>query len=246
VEQRVVVVTGAVGGIGSAITERLWMDGWQIAAADIDEAGLARRRTIAIQRGQSLETFPVDVSVEASVGAAVEAIHERFGRVDGLVNNAGIVGTRAPIWEQPPGEWAHILAVDLSSVYYCSRAVIPHMLRRGWGRIVNIASIAGKDGNPYAAAYSAAKAGVIGLTKSIAKEVATAGILVNCVTPAEIDTPILGHPPQAEIDRWLSQIPMARLGQPIEVANLVAWLLSDECSFSTGGVFDISGGHSTY
>ena len=244
--QRVVIVTGAAGGIGAAITDRLATDGWLIAAADIDERGLARRRAEVLRHGRPLQTFQVDVSLEDSVVSMVRAVHDRFGRVDALVNNAGIIGTRAPIWEVPSGEWERLLAVDLSSVYYCSRAAIPHMLRTGWGRIVNIASIAGKDGNPYAAAYSSAKAGVIGLTKSMGKELATRGILVNCVTPAEIDTPILGRPPQAELDRWLSGIPMARLGQPMEVANLVAWLVSDECSFSTSGVFDVSGGHSTY
>jgi 2-dehydro-3-deoxy-L-rhamnonate dehydrogenase (NAD+) len=246
VQERVVIVTGAASGIGAAIAERLGHDGWLVAAADIDQQGLARGENAARRDGISMQTFPVDVSVQESVSAMVDAVHYSYGRIDALVNNAGIIGTPAPIWEVPELHWEHILAVDLNSVYYCSRAVVPHMLLGGWGRIVNIASIAGKEGNPNAAAYSTAKAGVIGLTKSMAKELATKGVLVNCVTPAEIDTPILGRPPQPELERWLSRIPMARLGQPREVAALVAWLVSEECSFSTGAVFDISGGRSTY
>ncbi len=244
--ERVAIVTGAAGGIGTAITERLGRSGWLVAAADIDPTALSRRQADELTLGRAISTFVVDVSDERAVASMVDAVSERYGRLDAVVNNAGIIGTRAPVWAVPAGEWEHILAVDLSSVYYCSRAAIPHMMRAGWGRIVNIASIAGKDGNPFAAAYSAAKAGVIGLTKSMAKEVAAHRIMVNCVTPAEIDTPILGSPPKAELDRWLAAIPMGRLGKPAEVANLVAWLLSDECSFSTGGVFDISGGHSTF
>ena len=244
--ERVAIVTGAAGGIGKAILYRLAQSGWRLAAADVDAARLDAALQAPELRGHAVEPFVVDVGSEDSVVAMVGAVHERFGRIDALVNNAGIIGTRAPIWEVPRGEWEHILAVDLHSVYYCSRAAIPHMLERGWGRIVNIASIAGKDGNPYAAAYSTAKAGVIGLTKSMGKELAKSGVLVNCITPAEIDTPLLGTPPKAELERWLAQIPMGRMGQPIEVAHLVQWLVSDECSFSTSGVFDISGGHSTY
>jgi 3-oxoacyl-[acyl-carrier protein] reductase len=243
---RIAIVTGAAGGIGAAICERLATDGWAIAAVDLDEGALMRRRATAIAEGVTYEVFVGDVAAEDRVAAMAAAVHDRFGRVDALVNNAGIIGTRAAVWEVPTGEWERIIAVDLSSAYYCSRAAIPLMLAAGWGRIVNIASIAGKDGNPYAAAYSAAKAGMIGLTKSMAKELATSGVLVNAVTPAEIDTPLLGTPAPAELARWLAAIPMGRMGRPVEVANLVAWLVSDDCSFTTGAVFDISGGHSTY
>jgi 3-oxoacyl-[acyl-carrier protein] reductase len=246
VSGRVAIVTGAAGGIGGAICERLAADGWAIAALDLDEGALARRQTTAIAEGVTYEVLVGDVASEDRVAAMVAAVHNRFGRVDALVNNAGIIGTRTPVWEVAVSEWERIVAVDLSSVYYCSRAAIPFMRAARWGRIVNIASIAGKDGNPYAAAYSAAKAGVIGLTKSMAKELAKSGVLVNAVTPAEIDTPLLGTPAPAELARWLAAIPMGRMGLPAEVAELVTWLVSDACSFTTGAVFDISGGHSTY
>jgi 3-oxoacyl-[acyl-carrier protein] reductase len=246
VSGRVAIVTGAAGGIGGAICERLAADGWAIAALDLDEGALARRQTTAIAEGVTYEVLVGDVASEDRVAAMVAAVHNRFGRVDALVNNAGIIGTRAPVWEVAVSEWERIVAVDLSSVYYCTRAANPIMRAARWGRIVNIASIAGKDGNPYAAAYSAAKAGVIGLTKSMAKELAKSGVLVNAVTPAEIDTPLLGTPAPAELARWLAAIPMGRMGLPAEVAELVTWLVSDACSFTTGAVFDISGGHSTY
>src|SRR4029077_17010283 len=169
-----------------------------------------------------------------------------FGRIDALVNCAGVAGISAPSWQLPQGEWERVLAVNLNGTSYCCRAVVPRLLGAGWGRIVNIASIAGKEGNPNAAPYSASKAGVIRLTKSLAKEVATRGVLVNCITPAVIATPILAQLTQEHIDYMTARIPMGRVGQPEEVAALVAWLVSDEGSFSTGAVCDISGARCTY
>jgi 2-dehydro-3-deoxy-L-rhamnonate dehydrogenase (NAD+) len=243
---RAVSVTGAASGIGAAIARRLASDGWHVAAADLDEDGATRLVAEQSSSGADARAYGVDVSDEASVVAAVGRIEADFGRIDALVNCAGVAGISAPSWQLPQGEWERVMAVNLNGTYYCCRAVVPRLLGAGWGRIVNIASIAGKEGNPNAAPYSASKAGVIGLTKSLAKEVATRGVLVNCITPAVIATPILAQLTQEHIDYMTARIPMGRVGQPEEVAALVAWLVSDECSFSTGAVFDISGGRATY
>lgn len=184
----------------------------------------------------------VDVTNEDECRRAIAGIPQ----VDLLVNSAGVAGRNAPSWELPDGEFERVLAVNLVGTYYMCRAVLPGMVARGWGRIVNVASIAGKEGNPNAVPYSSSKAGVIGLTKAIAKEVATSGVLVNCVTPAVIQTPLLGQVSSAHLQYMISKIPMNRVGQPDEVAALIGWLCSDECSFSTGAVFDISGGRATY
>jgi len=241
--ERVAIVTGAARGIGAAMATRLAADGYRVVVADIDNEEAARTAT-RISAAASPAT--VDVTSEASVRAMVADVLDRMGRIDVLVNNAGIAGTSAPCWELPPGEWERVLAIDLSGVYYGCRAVLPHMRERGSGRIVNIASIAGKEGNPNAVPYSAAKAGIIGLTKAVAKEVATSGILVNAVAPAVIETQILEQMTEAHVQYMVSRIPMGRVGQPEEVAALVSWLCSEECSFSTGAVFDISGGRATY
>jgi 3-oxoacyl-[acyl-carrier protein] reductase len=184
----------------------------------------------------------VDVTDEHAYRRAIADIPQ----VDLLINSAGVAGRNAPSWELPDGEFERVLAVNLMGTYYMCRAVLPGMVARGWGRIVNVASIAGKEGNPNAVPYSASKAGVIGLTKAIAKEVATSGVLVNCVTPAVIRTPLLGQVSNEHLQYMVSKIPMNRVGQPDEVAALISWLCSDECSFSTGAVFDISGGRATY
>lgn len=226
-ERRSAIVTGGASGIGAAIAHRLRDTGVQVQSFDITGGE---------------ETIKVDVTSEDDCRRAVAAA----GPVDILVNSAGVAGQNAPSWKLPHGEFERVIAVNLVGTYYMCRAVIPGMVSRGWGRIVNIASIAGKEGNPNASAYSASKAGVIGLTKSLAKEVAETGVLVNCVTPAVIDTPMLGQVSDEHLKYMLSKIPMGRLGQPEEVAALVCWLLSDECSFSTGAVFDISGGRATY
>src|SRR5688500_18748116 len=245
-EQQVAVVTGAASGIGAAIARRLAEDGFAVAVADVDELGAGETGRAIQNAGGAATAVPVDVSREESVRAMVDAVLARHGRIDALVNNAGIHGHTAPIWELPVGEWERVLAVDLSGVYYGCRAVLPHMLGRGSGRIVNLASIAGKEGNPNAVPYSAAKAGVIGLTKAVAKEVATRGVLVNCITPAVIETPILSQVSEQQIQYMVSRIPMGRTGKPEEVAALISWLCSDQCTFTTGATFDISGGRATY
>ncbi len=242
-EERVAIVTGAGRGIGAATAARLAADGYRVVVADLNAGAAA---VTASRLGAVAFPATVDVTSEASVRAMVADVLDRVGRIDALVNNAGVTGDSAPCWELPDGEWERVLSIDLSGVYYGCRAVLPHMRERGWGRIVNVASIAGKEGNPNAVPYSAAKAGVIGLTKAVAKEVATSGILVNAVTPAVIETPLLEQLTPAHIQYMTSRIPMGRMGQPDEVAALIAWLCSEECTFSTGAVFDISGGRATY
>jgi 3-oxoacyl-[acyl-carrier protein] reductase len=225
---RSAVVTGGASGIGEAIAHRLRQAGVEVHIFDIS--------------GGSSETIQVDVTDEDACRRAVSNAQP----IDIVVNSAGVAGQNMPSWELPDGEFERVLAVNLFGTYYMCRTAIPGMVSRGWGRIVNIASIAGKEGNPNASAYSASKAGVIGLTKSLAKEVADTGVLVNCVTPAVIETPMLGQVSDEHLKYMLSKIPMGRLGQPEEVAALVGWLCSEECTFSTGAVFDISGGRATY
>ena len=224
---RSAIVTGGASGIGAAIAHRLRSAGVEVHTLDVTAAP---------------DTIQVDVTDEEACRRAVSGSEP----VDILVNSAGVAGQNAPTWKLPDGEFERVIAVNLIGTYYMCRAVIPGMVARGWGRIVNIASIAGKEGNPNASAYSASKAGVIGLTKSLAKEVADTGVLVNCVTPAVIETPMLGQVSDEHLKYMVSKIPMGRVGQPDEVAALVSWLCSDECSFSTGAVFDISGGRATY
>ncbi len=236
-------MTGAARGIGLAIATRLAAGGARVALLDVDEAGVeaAARRV-----GGEAVALTADVTQTAEVDGAVRSVVERWGRLDVLVNNAGITGRSFPIWELADEDWDRVIAVDLTSVFRCCRAAIRVMLGQGGGRIVNIASIAGKEGNPTLVPYSSAKAGVIGLTKALAKEVATRGILVNAVAPAVIETEILQQMEKSTVDLLVSKIPMGRVGRPEEVAALVAWLASDECSFSTGAVYDLSGGRATY
>ena len=237
------IVTGGARGIGRAIVERLAGDGAKVLIGDIDKkAGDA----LAAELGASTTAYALDVTSEESWKSAVEAAVAFGGKVDILVNNAGIAGRAAPSWEFPLAEWQQMLDIDLTGVFLGCKSVIPGMIDRGYGRIVNIASIAGKEGNPNAAHYSAAKAGVIGFTKSVAKEVATKGILVNAITPAVIETEILQQVGPEHVKYMTARIPMSRTGKPEEVAALVAWLSSDEVTFSTGAVFDISGGRATY
>ena len=240
---RVAIVTGAARGIGAAIAERLSHEGARVAVADLDEAAAQQE---AERIGGNAFAVKVDVSNPESVQAMVQTVAERAGRIDILVNNAGIAGNSIPVSEYPIEEWQKVIAIDLNGVFYCCKAVIPHMRKLGKGRIVNVASIAGKEGNPNLAAYSAAKAGVIGFTKALGKELATSGIIVNCITPAVIETEILKQVTNEMVQYMVSRIPLGRTGQPEEVAALVTWLSSDECSFSTGAVFDISGGRATY
>jgi len=243
---RVAIVTGAGSGIGAAVAIRLATDGFHVAVADLRPAAAAATVATIISAGGHAHAVEVDVSSEPSVRQMISAVLASHGRIDSLVNNAGIAGQSGLSWELPDGEWEKVLGIDLSGVYYGCRAVLPHMLERGSGRIVNVASIAGKEGNPNLVPYSAAKAGVIGLTKAIAKEAATRGVLVNCVTPAVIDTPMVSQVSEALLQYMVSRIPMGRTGKPEEVASLISWLCSDECTFSTGAVFDISGGRATY
>lgn len=237
------LITGAAKGIGRAIATRLVADGMTVYIADIDEVGAGRA---AGEIGERAHAVALDVTSPESWSEAIGTVSTKHGDVSVLVNCAGIAGRAAPSWELSPEEWQQVISIDLSGVFYGCRAALPAMIEAGYGRIVNIASIAGKEGNPNASPYSAAKAGVIGLTKSIAKEVATKGVLVNAVTPAVIETEILQQLTQEHIDYMTSRIPMSRVGQPEEVAALVSFLCSRQVSFSTGSVFDISGGRATY
>lgn len=239
----VAIVTGAARGIGRAIAQRLHDDGMVVIIADIDNAAA---RSAASEIGERAQPHHLDVTSEDSWTALLADVSVCHGTVSVLVNCAGIAGRSAPSWELTPAEWRQVIDIDLTGVYLGCRAVLPSMLEAAYGRIVNIASIAGKEGNPNASPYSAAKAGVIGLTKSIAKEVATKGILVNAVTPAVIETDILKQVSPQHVEYMVSRIPMGRVGQPEEVAALVSFLCSREVSFSTGAVFDISGGRATY
>jgi 2-dehydro-3-deoxy-L-rhamnonate dehydrogenase (NAD+) len=235
---QVAIITGGLGGIGRAIAKKLRDTGAKVAAWDL-----------CADRGfddESHATFSVDATNEASVQAGLVATLSRFQRVDILVNGVGLVGNEVLMEALTFDEWARVLHANLSSVFLCSRAVIPVMRERGYGRIVNISSNAGKDCNAYQSAYSAAKAGVIGLTKSLGRELVDTGILVNCITPVLIDTPLTKTLSDTTREAAMSRIPMRRMGRPEEVATLVAWLASDQCSFSTGAAFDLSGGRGSY
>jgi NAD(P)-dependent dehydrogenase (short-subunit alcohol dehydrogenase family) len=238
---RCAVVTGGASGLGFAIVQRLLASGARVAIWDINpsvmsEAGIHDK----------VELIQVDVREPHSVQHAVAETKRRLSGIDILVNNAGITGPNMKLWDYPLDDWRSVMAVNLDGPFLCSREVVPSMRERGYGRIVNIASVAGKDGNPNASAYSVSKAGLIAMTKSLGKELADTNIRVNCVTPAAVETPIFAQMTQAHIDFMLSKIPMGRFGLVEEVAGMVAWLSSEECSFSTGAVFDISGGRSTY
>lgn len=244
-EQRNAIVTGGARGIGLAIARRLLASGASVSLWDVDSAALAQAEEELKPCG-TVHTAIVDVTSAASTEAAAASTAQALGKLDILVNNAGIAGANAKAWETEPKEWQRVLDINLSGPFHCCRAVIPHLLRNGYGRIVNIASIAGKEGNPTAAHYSASKAGVIALTKSLGKELATTNVLVNCITPAAIETDIFKQMSQTHVEYMLSKIPMGRFGKTEEVAALVAWLCSEDCSFSTGAVFDLSGGRATY
>ena len=244
-EGRTAVVTGAGRGIGLAIAQRLVDSNARVMVWDVDSAVLDEAVS-ALGGGDRVGATTVDVTAPASVDQARDLTIERFGKIDVLVNNAGISGPNVTTWEYPVEDWNQVLAVDLTGVFLCCRSVVPHMIAQDYGRIVNIASIAGKEGNPNAPAYSAAKAGTIGLTKSLGKELADTNVKVNCVTPAVIKTDIFDQMTQAHIDYMLSKIPMGRFGRVEEVGALVAWLASEDCTFSTGAVFDVSGGRATY
>ena len=242
---RVAVITGGAQGLGYATALRMLDSGASVMLWDIDSARVEHARAELSGRG-NVAAAMVELTDEASIEAAVQATLERYGQIDILVNNAGITGGNGTTWELEPAIWRRVIEVNLIAPYLVCRAIVPHMNARRYGRIVNIASIAGKEGNANASHYSASKAGLIGLTKSLAKEVAQCGVLVNCVTPAAAKTAMFDTMTQAHIDFMLSKIPMGRFLQVEELAAMVCWLSSADCAFSTGAVFDISGGRATY
>jgi 3-oxoacyl-[acyl-carrier protein] reductase len=242
---RTAIITGGARGIGFAAAQKMLASGAAVALWDIDGVALGKAAASLAKSGR-VYTAILDLTAEAEIGKAVEALIRDAGKIDILVNNAGITGGNAPLWELKPDVWRRVIEVNLVAPYLVCRAVVPHMTKAGYGRIVNIASIAGKDGNPNASHYSASKAGLIGLTKSLAKELATTGVLVNAITPAAAKTEMFGQMTQAHIDYMLSKIPMNRFVNVEELAAMIAWLASEDCSFSTGAVFDISGGRAVY
>jgi NAD(P)-dependent dehydrogenase (short-subunit alcohol dehydrogenase family) len=239
---RTAMITGGASGLGLKTAKRIIAEGGRVALWDRDAESL-------VEAGREIGaafTQAVDVSDYAAVKQAAARTHEALGKVDTLVASAGITGATVPVVEFPVESWLQVIAVNLTGLFYCCREIVPFMVRNGYGRIVNIASVAGKEGNPNASAYSASKAGVIGFTKSLGKELATTGVLVNCITPATFESAILAQLPKSQIDYMRSKIPMGRLGEAEENAALVCWLASEECSFSTAATFDISGGRTTY
>jgi 3-oxoacyl-[acyl-carrier protein] reductase len=244
-EGRVAVVTGGARGIGYATAARALRSGAAVSLWDVDADRLQTAAAELSALGP-VSSEHVELTERASVESATASTIARHRRIDILVNNAGITGGNAPAWELDPRVWQRVIDVNLTGPFLTCRAIVPHMLSGGYGRIVNVASVAGKEGNPNASHYSASKAGLIGFTKSLAKELATKNIIVNCVTPAAAKTDILSQMKPEHIGYMLSRIPMGRFVEVAEIAALICWLGSDECSFSTGGVFDISGGRATY
>ena len=242
---RVAVITGGAQGIGLAIAQRLLQSGARAILWDVDAQALSKAAGELSSLG-SVDTRVVELTDDAAVAAASADAIAKAGKIDILVNNAGITGGNAPSWELDPAVWRQVIEVNLVAPWLTCRHVVPVMLSQGYGRIVNIASVAGKEGNPNASHYSASKAGLIALTKSLAKEVATRGILVNAITPAVAKTAMFEQMTRSHIDYMLGKIPMGRFVEVGEIAAMAAWLSSEECSFSTGAVFDITGGRSTY
>jgi 3-oxoacyl-[acyl-carrier protein] reductase len=237
------VITGGAAGIGLAVAQRLVASGARVALWDRDDAALANAKAAL---GGGAFTQALDVTDHVAVDRAAQASAAALGGIDVLVCSAGITGPNVTTWEYPVDAWRQVFDVNVHGLFYCNRAIVPIMRSGDYGRIVNIASVAGKEGNPNASAYSASKAAVIGLTKSLGKELAKTGIRVNCVTPAAVRTAIFDQMSQQHIDFMLSKIPMGRFGSVDEIAALVCWLASEDCSFSTGAVFDLSGGRATY
>jgi len=242
---RTAVVTGGARGIGRAIAERMLASGAAVALWDLDAAALDATAA-ELSQHSAVSIQQVELTDEGAVRAAADATLARHGALDILVNNAGITGGNAPTWDLPTAEWRRVLEVNLVGPYLACAAVLPGMVARGYGRVVNIASVAGKEGNPNASHYSASKAGLIALTKSLGKELAGKGVLVNCVTPAAAKTDLFKQMAPAQIEYMLSKIPMGRFVEVPEIAALACWLATEDCSFSTGAVFDITGGRATY
>jgi 3-oxoacyl-[acyl-carrier protein] reductase len=242
-KNRHAIITGGAAGLGLATARRLLASGASVTLWDVDGDALARA---VRELGAGADSVVVNVAEVESVRAAVQHTLRAHPALDILINSAGITGPNAKVWDYPVDAWAQVLQVNLNGLFYCCREVVPHMRARNYGRIVNIASVAGKDGNPNASAYSASKAAVIALTKSLGKELADTGIRVNCVTPAAVKTAIFDQMSPEHIAFMLSKIPMGRFGTPEEIAAMVAWLCTEDCSFSTGATFDLSGGRATY
>ncbi len=232
---RVALVTGGSSGIGAAVARRLLDEGARVATLDL-----------RLEEQDGILALSGDVSSSADVEAAVARARDELGPIEILVCSAGVAGASLPTVDVTDEEWRRVMGINADGVFFCNRAVIPGMVERGYGRIVNVASIAGKEGNPMAGAYSASKAAVIAMTKAIGKDLARTGVIVNCVAPAVIETPMLDGMSKEHVDYMAERIPMGRIGEPHEVAALICWLASDECSFSTGATYDISGGRAVY
>ena len=243
-KNRTAIITGGAQGFGFAISKRLIQSGAKVIIWDIDEATAKKAEKEIDSKNFNYQI--VDVTDFDKIEKAIKDLEKDFGKIDIFVNNAGMTGMNAKVWEYPIAEWKKVIELDLNSAFYCCKAIAPHMIKNNYGRIVNIASIAGKEGNPNASAYSSAKAGVIGLTKSLGKELADKNIAVNCVTPAAAKTRIFDQMTEEHINYMLSKIPRNRFAKVDELASLVCWLSSEENSFSTAAVFDLSGGRATY
>ncbi len=239
---RTAVVTGGASGLGKASAARIVAEGGKVVLWDLNPETLKA----AAEEVGATAVVALDVSDPAAVEVAAKASHEALGRIDILVASAGITGATVPVHEFPLDSWKRVVDINLNGVFYCSRAIVPYMLAEGYGRIVNVASVAGKEGNPNASAYSASKAGVIGFTKSLGKELAGKGVTANSLTPATFESPILAQMPQSQVDYMRSKIPMGRLGEVDESAAMVCFMASEECSFTTASTFDTSGGRTTY
>ena len=243
-KDRVAIITGGAQGFGLAISKRIIQSGGKVVIWDIDE--IAIESALKEINSKDLSFKKIDVTNFVEIEKALLETENELGKIDLFVNNAGITGMNAKVWDYPLDEWKKVIELDLNSTFYCCKAVVPHMIKNNYGRIVNIASIAGKEGNPNASAYSTAKAGVIGFTKSLGKELADKNIAVNCITPAAAKTRIFDQMTQEHIDYMLSKIPRNRFAKVDELASLVCWLSSEENSFTTAAVFDLSGGRATY
>ena len=241
---RVAIVTGGAQGFGLAITKKIIQSGGKVVIWDIDNDAI--QKTKKELDSNNFDFQLVDVTDFKAIENSIKELENKFGKIDIFVNNAGITGVNAKVWDYPIEEWKKVIELDLNSTFYCCKAIVPHMIKNNYGRIINIASIAGKEGNPNASAYSTAKAGVIGLTKSLGKELADKNIAVNCVTPAAAKTRIFDQMTDEHINYMLSKIPRNRFAKIDELASLVCWLASEENSFSTAAVFDLSGGRATY
>jgi len=239
---RTAIVTGGASGLGLETAKRIAAEGGKVCLWDMNADALAAAK----QESGAVHIIDLDISDAKAVDTAATQSQRALGKIDILVNSAGITGATHPVVDYPIDSWLKVMDVNVNGLFYCCRFVVPMMLQKGYGRIVNISSVAGKEGNPNASSYSASKAAVLGFTKSLGKELATKGVIVNAVTPATFESPILRQVPQSHIDYMRSKIPMERFGDVGEVAALVCWLASRECSFSTGAVFDISGGRATY